>query len=149
MDGFLPEDQLDAARTQGRKRICRCIGEVLGNYILDYRAGFKYNGFMKTITQSRLEDPSMTFGWVKYEHEITPIWMGKDDRWVPAEIHEGLYIGTDGKERFDSGTVYGLDSAACFKVFGECYPFGTVSGAGVSYYLKNGALMRVRKDAQA
>jgi hypothetical protein len=91
-----------------------------------------------------LEDPSATWGWVTGEHEITPIEVGKDGKWVTAEIHEGQYIGTDGQERHESGIVCGIDSGKCFKVFGECYPFGSQSGANIAYYLQHGATIRLR-----
>lgn len=104
----------------------------------------KYYWDMENTLQSvELEDPSMTFGWVKGEHEITPIWMIRHGKRVEAELHEGMYIGTDGKERFGS-SVYGLKSDECFRVFGECYPFGSLLGGEVSYYLKNGATIRAR-----
>jgi hypothetical protein len=101
---------------------------------------------MTTTRQTvELENPEMIWGWIKGEHEITPILVGKDGQWVPAEIHEGEYLGTDGLRHMDNGSIYKLQSDVCFRVFGECYPFGSLSGGEVSYYLKNGATIRLRE----
>lgn len=98
-----------------------------------------------TAQQVELEDPTMAWGWIKGEHEITPILMGKNGKWVPAELHEGAYIGTDGQRHMDSGRVYALQYDECFRKLGECYPFGSLLGGEVSYYLKNGATIRLRE----
>lgn len=77
--------------------------------------------------------------------DVVLIWMEKNGKRVPAEIHSGPYVGTDGRIRFDNGSVYGLDSGVCFKVIGETYPFGTLLGGEVGYYVKNGATISLRK----
>jgi len=96
--------------------------------------------------------PTSTVGFLKNDplFEITPIWISRRDgvESVPAEIWSGPYIGADGIERYDSGSVFRLKSDECNRVFGECYPFGTAIGAEVSYYVKNGALIRLREIIQ-
>lgn len=118
---------------------------IAGNVDLDQVNRIRRMAGMEDSVPATAEE-AKPWGRIEAENEVTPIWMGRDGQWVAAEIHEGPYIGTDGKERFDNGSVYNLKSDECFRTFGECYPFGSASGAEVSYYLKNGATIRLRKE---